>query len=380
MAATDQPFRMPAQTMFVAQVLALVGAVAAGTGFFLDAKRIWVDLFLVGNLLVGLGLGALVLVALFYVTGARWSNAIRRVPEAMAMILPLAAVIVALVLVCRPSLYAWYTSGQIESEESPLMRLWLTRPFFLIRSVIYLALWIGFALALVSDSRRKSREHDPVPSQKSVRLSAGFLVVFGITCWLSSHDWIMSLEPKWTSTVFGVYYFASLFLSSIAVVILLVIWLQRHRPSQAVVHTDHLHDLGTLLFGFSCFWMYVWFCQYMLIWFVDNPEETTYLRLRWEGTWPVVMFLDLALSWGIPFVVLLFRSAKRNPAVLGSVALIVLAGRCVDLWLMIGPSQGQTIPGLWELGILAGAAGLFVMVFFRYLGQAPLVPLGVPTS
>jgi hypothetical protein len=380
MAATDQTFRMPAQTMFIAQVLALVGAVAAGTGFFLDAKRIWVDLFLVGNLLVGLGLGSLVLVALFHVTGARWSNAIRRVPEAMAMILPLAAVIVALVLVCRPSLYAWYTSGQIESEESPLMRLWLTRPFFLIRSVIYLALWIGFALALVSDSRRKDRERDPVPSQKSIRLSAGFLVVFGITCWLSSYDWIMSLEPKWTSTVFGVYYFASLFLSSIAVVILLVIWLQRHRPLQAVVHADHLHDLGTLLFGFSCFWMYVWFCQYMLIWFVDNPEETTYLRLRWEGTWPVVMFLDLALSWGIPFVVLLFRSAKRNPAVLGSVALIVLAGRCVDLWLMIGPSQRQTIPGLWELGILSGAAGLFVLAFFRYLGQSPLVPLGGPTS
>jgi hypothetical protein len=97
-----------------------------------------------------------------------------------------------------------------------------------------------------------------------------------------------------------------------------------------------------------------------------------YLRLRWQGNWPLVMFLDLALSWAIPFVVLLFRSAKRNPAVLEKVALIVLAGRCVDLWLMIGPWQGQMNPGLWELGILFGTAGLFVLISFGYLSQVPI--------
>src|SRR5262249_16847742 len=159
------------------------------------------------------------------------------------------------------------------------------------------------------------------------------------TCWLASYDWIMSLEPEWASTVFGVYNFAGLFLSGLAAVILLVIWLRRQGPLQAVLNESHLHDLGTLLFAMSSFWMYTWFCQFLLIWYVNKPEETAYLRRRWQGGWAAWLFLDLALNWVIPFLVLLSRRAKCNPRVLGTVAVLVLAGRWVDLFLMIFPSQ-----------------------------------------
>ena len=276
-------------------------------------------------------------------------------------------------------MYAAAASAEV--SETPLHRLWLNRPFFLGRSLGYLALWIAFAVAIVGNSRRQDRDHDTGPTNPNLRLSALFLVVFGFTCWLSSSDWIMSLEPNWASTIFGVYNFASLFLSALAAMIILVIFLRRHSSLHAVVNESHLHDLGTLLFAISSFWMYAWFCQYLLIWYVNNPEETAYFRLRWQGTWPVWLSLDLALNWVIPFVVLLFRSAKRNPWLLGPVALLVLVGRWVDLSLMILPTQEDASqqPGLLEAGLLLGAVGVFVLVVFWSLRRAPQVPLPEPS-
>jgi hypothetical protein len=343
---------------------------------------LWVNILLVSNYLMGLGLGGLLLVALHYVSGARWSTPLRRIPEAMTWVLPLAAMGLAAVLLCRPSLYAWSVRESPSEYESPLKQLWLSRPFFLVRSAGYVVLWLAFAVAIVRNSRRQDANSDPTPTSKNIRLSAAFLVVFGVTCWLASYDWLMSLEPEWSSTIFGVYNFAGLFLSSLAVVVLLVIWLRRYGPLLAAINENHLHDLGTLLFGFSSFWMYTWFCQYMLIWYVNNPQETAYYRLRWRGAWPEIVLLDLVLNWGIPFVVLLFRKAKRSPLILGAVALVVLAGRWVDLFLMIVPSQRAEvpIPGLIELGLLLGTTGLFVLAVFRGLRKASLVPLHEPSS
>jgi hypothetical protein len=126
--------------------------------------------------------------------------------------------------------------------------------------------------------------------------------------------------------------------------------------------------------------MYTWFCQYLLIWYVNNPEETAYYRLRWQGMWPVLMLLDVVLNWGIPFVVLLFRSAKRSSLILGTVAALVLGGRWVDLCLMVLPSQGEEvlIPGIVEAGLFIGTLGLFALAFFRGLSKASLVPVQEP--
>jgi hypothetical protein len=149
---------------------------------------------------------------------------------------------------------------------------------------------------------------------------------------------------------------------------------------QSVLTEDHLHDLGTLLFAFSSFWMYSWFCQYMLIWYVNFPDETIYLRQRQQGIWQGYLLLDLALNWAVPFLVLLFRSAKRSPRILGIVALIVLTGRWVDLCVMAFPSQPTVAPtlGLIEAGVVFGTVGLFVVTVFRALGKAALVPLREP--
>jgi hypothetical protein len=368
-------YRLSAKAVLLLLVLAILGGVSLAAGLFLDAQRTWAGVLLVSYCLIGVGLAGLLLVAFHYVTGARWSVPLLRIAEAMTAILPLGAAGLAAVLLCRPSLYVWATAPS--AEESPLHHLWLNRPFFLVRAGVYLALWLIFAAALVRNSRRQDRDGSFALSRMNVRLSAGFLVVFAITCWLASYDWIMSLEPGWASTIFGVYNFAGLFLSGLAVVTLLAIWLRRYSHLGTVLNEDHLHDLGTLLFSFSNFWMYTWFCQYLLIWYVNNPDETAYYRQRWESPWPALLLYDVVLNWGIPFLVLLFRSAKRSPLILGMVALIVLGGRWVDLALMINPTQakGVPVPGMIEIGLMAGMVGLFALAFFHALGKAPLVPL-----
>jgi hypothetical protein len=380
MTAIDPRYRLPLKALLLSLALALLGGVTLTAGLVQAPQRTWINVLLVSYYLVGLGLGGLLMVALHYVTGAHWSLPLRRVPEAMTAVLPVAATGLVAVLLCRPSLYPWSDPASFHGSDSPLQHLWLNRSFFLLRSLAYLALWLAFAVTVVHNSRLQDSVRDPAPTTRNIRLSAAFLVVFAVTCWLASYDWIMSLEPAWASTIFGVYNFAGLFLSGLAAVTLLVICLRRSSALHAVLNADHLHDLGTLLFAFSSFWMYTWFCQYLLIWYVNNPEETAYYRLRWHGTWPTFMFLDAVLNWGIPFVVLLFRSAKRNPLVLGTVAVVVLAGRWVDLFVMVLPSLGEEelIPGGIEAGLFVGTAGLFVLAFFRGLRQASLVPLQEP--
>jgi hypothetical protein len=180
--------------------------------------------------------------------------------------------------------------------------------------------------------------------------------------------------------VFGVYNFSGLFLSALAAVTLLVIWLRRLGSFRDLVGADHLHDLGTLLFAFSSFWMYIWFCQYLLIWYTNHPEEAVYFRRRLEEPWAGFLLADLVLNWGIPFLVLLFRGAKRNPAILAAVAVLILAGRWVDLFVMIAPSQGQTlaVPGILEAGVALGAVGIVGLVVCTALARAPLIPVNDP--
>ncbi|MCC6421573.1 MAG: hypothetical protein IT429_25420 [Gemmataceae bacterium] len=377
----DFTFRAPRQAVRACTVLAAIGAVAVAAGLAVAPTETWASLLLVSYALVGLSLGSAVLIALQYVTGAGWGVALRRVPEAMALALPVGAVGILLVLVCAPSLYPWTSHTDAHTGHvSELKHLWLSRPFFLVRAVVYLACWYAFILALVRNSRRQDRDGAVSHTRRNVALSAAFLVVFGVTCWLASYDWVMSLEPEWYSTIFGLYAFAGLFLGGLAALTLLVLWLRRAGPLRRVVSVDHLHDLGKLVFAFSTFWVYIWFCQYMLIWYVNNPEETAYYIRRQDGAWQSLLVLSVVLNWGVPFLALLSRAAKRNAVWLGRVCAVVLLGQWLDLYVLIGPPFGQ--PTVQELALqavlLLGAGGVFCLAVFRALGQAPLVPVGDP--
>lgn len=371
-------FTPPAGSLRAARALALAGAVALLAGMGVAPQRAALNALLVSQFLMGVGLAAACFVAIEYVTGASWSTSIRRVPEALVALVPVGGILLLLVLLAAPTLYPWTgITWDVREGFVGFKQLWLSRPFFLLRAVLYLLLWSGLAGAIVRTSRR--RDHDPSPAHaaRSARLSAVFLVVFGLTFWMASYDWLMSLEPRWYSTVFGIYNFSGLFLSGVAAISLLLIWMRAHDVLRHTIAPRHLLDLGRLLFAFSTFWAYIWFCQYMLIWYANFPEETSYFADRMHGIWRSLFLLNLVLNWVAPFFLLMSRTNKQEPRLMIAGAGVVLAGRWLDLYLMIFPPVFGPRPrfGVWEAGGVALIVGLGLLVFFHALRQAPLVPL-----
>ncbi|MFN8061314.1 MAG: hypothetical protein U0Q12_19290 [Vicinamibacterales bacterium] len=353
---------------------AITGLVLLGAGTVVAPDRAWANVLLAGYALTGAGLAGAFFIALCYAADATWATAFRRVPEAMTRALVAGALLLAVVFLFHPSLYPWTTAEP--GAFRGFKQLWLTRPFFLIRAAVYFGIWIALSSAIVRGSRRQDEDGDVAWTRRNVTLSAAFLVLFAVTCFLASVDWVMSLTPEWYSTMFGVYNFAGHFQSGLAVMIVLVVWLSRTGALDTVVNDEHLHDLGKLLFAFSTFWMYVWFSQYMLIWYANMTEETVYFMPRMRAAWQPLVVVNVVLNWVVPFLVIMGRPLKRNPGVLVKVATVVLVGRWLDLYLMVLPSVAPSSPplGLSELGGPLAAVGLFVAVFARAFRQAAPVP------
>ena len=192
------------------------------------------------------------------------------------------------------------------------------------------------------------------------------MILFAISFAVFSFDWLMSLEPLWFSTMFGVYCFSGLFLSGIAALVLVLLRFSAlgrlSKPREEL-----LHDLGKLMFAFSFFWGYIWFCQYMLIWYTNMPEETIWFASRMSGSWGTLSYLSLALNFLIPFLMLLPSPAKSNEAVLIRVAFILLAGRWLDLYIIVTPKAFPEVPplGLWELAPPIAALAAFFWFMSR---------------
>jgi len=372
---------LPARWVRALRALVALGVAGTAVGFLLDPARTWANVLLAAFFALGLGLGGLLFVVLGHVTRAGWSTAIRRVPEAMAATLPLGAAAVVIALAGIPWLYAWSDTAVVAGDH--LLQLkspWLSAGLFVARALVYLACWLGFGVALLRVSRRQDETGDPAATARSVALSAGFLAVFAVTFSLACFDWLMSLEPHWYSTVFALYNAAGLLLAALAAITVLVVVLRRLGPLRGVVRDDHLHDLGKLTLGFSTFWAYLWFCQHMLIWYGHIPEETAYYAARQQGAWGPVLVLNVVVNWLVPFLALLPRPAKRRESTMLGIALLLLAGRWLDLYFMIlppflGASAGV---GVCELAPVAAVLPLLGLAVFRALRRAPLVPVGDP--
>lgn len=353
------------------------GAAAVALGLFLSPRNALASLLTAGFWLICLGLFGIFFVAVQYASGASWAVAVRRVPEAMSAALPAGAALIAGVILFAPLLYPWVHE---HGHFSGFKHFWLNFPFFLLRAAIYLFLWWCFARLIVRRSRLQDDTRDPALTGHITRVSVGFLIIFALTFSLASFDWIMSLEPHWYSTIFAIYNFAGMFSSGIAVMILLLVWLRRASPLRDFVNEEHFHDLGKLLFAFTTFWMYIWFSQYMLIWYANITEESVYYIQRQHRFWGPLFLLNVVLNWIFPFLALMPKRVKRTPHLLARVAGVVVIGRWLDLYLMIQPATGATNPrlSLWDAGAVLAATAVFVLVFVRAIRQAEPVPVGDP--
>ena len=375
---------MPARVANLSRRLQILFAVSSGVlllGLWHAPERAWLALLLGSFALVGFGLSGIFFVALQYATGAKWSIPLRRVGEALSRVLPFGGAGILVVLVLHPSLYPWYGHA-LESSEGWIgfKQTWLSYPLFLGRAVVFLAVWLLFSWRIRRNSERQDQEGGMTRTRKNTRLSVAFMVVFGVTFWLATTDWIMSLEPNWGSTIFGIYQFSGMFVSGLALVSLLTLGLRATSPLRQGVRDAQLLDLGRMIVAFATFWAYIWFSQFMLIWYANLSEETPYMALRTNAAWGGLFVANLLLNWAIPFLLLLPRANKMNPRTLATAAVIVLVGRWVDLDLMVVPpfSPARSWPTLWDFAVLATvASGLLLVSLRSFFAQEPL-PVGDP--
>ena len=363
-------------------LVASIGAVGVVAGLFLAPARIWPGILLANYYVLTLALAGTLFVALMYVSRAGWSTVFRRIPEAMSSILPVCFLIMLLTVFGISTLYEWSHTGLVTQDAILSAKAsYLNVPFFMLRVVLFLSIRIAVSMMLRKNSELQDRTGDERLTERNMRVSALFIVLFALSFWLASTDWIMSLEPHWYSTIFGIYNFAGLLSSGIAAITLLLIVLKRRGVFGDLIRAEHLHDLAKLLFGFSTFWMYIWFCQYMLIWYSNIPEETGYFLSREHGAWLTFTVLNVVFNWLIPFVFLISAKAKRMEGLLLKVCIIVLIGHWIDLFWMISPTFMPDAPevGVWEIAPLAMALSLFFLMTLRGLSRKHVIPVQDPT-
>lgn len=364
-------------------VLALVGVFIFFVGLLIAPARAWANYLLAVYYLLGISLAGVLFLALLYVTNAGWAAALKRIPEAFASMFPIVALLMLGVFVGIPQLYEWsHTDAFMHDAILQKKTAWLNVPWFVVRTVVYLGIWFFFARLIVG-RKTEVGNNDGIALRAFKRkktASAIFLVVFALSFTLASMDWIMSLEPDWYSTIFGIYNFAGMFLSGLAAITILVILLKRWGPFEHVLTSEHLHSLGKLIFAFSTFWMYIWFSQYLLIWYANIPEEVTYFVHREQGSWLIFTIVNVLFNWVIPFVALLPAWTKQHDGFLLRVCIIIMIGRWIDLFWMIMPPFMKEAPlvSVWEIAIPLGVLAFGLFVTLKQLGKRTLVPLEDP--
>ena len=375
----ERTFTSRSLTRVLLVVAALAGLVTFA-GIILAPERTWPNLLIAAMFWVGLALGGMLFLATQAVSSGGWFTTFKRIPEAAAATLPYGAILMVLTLIGGMSvLFKWSHADTVLAD--PILAgksAWLNVPFFLTRAVAVLAIWVVFQAVLRRISLRQDRIGGTAGNLRFRAVSALFLVTFAVTFSVASFDWLMSLEPHWFSTLFAGYQFAGTFVSGLAFITVAVILLKRSGALAGYVNENHLQDLGKLLLGFSSFWAYLWFCQYMLIWYSNLPEEVTWFQSRHSGAWAVLSAVNGLVNWVVPFLILLPRSSKRNESLLLKVAGLLLVGHWLDLYLTVQPALRPEAPvlGIWELAPVVAAGALFILTFRRSLASAELIPRG----
>ncbi len=333
-------------------------------------------------------LGSLFLVMLHHLARAVWSVVVRRVAETVAAATGVAAVLFLPILLFgvltdQFHLFPWVDEHLVHADHRLFKKaLYLNVPFFSARAVLFFALWVAFAFYYVRTSLRQDRGQGGAEATARMRrLSAPFMVLFALTVTFASFDWLMSLEPRWYSTMFGVYVFSGMAVTAFAVLTLGVLWLRdTGRLEPGLITEDHLYNLGAWLFAWTCFWAYIAFSQYMLIWYGNLPEETFYMVRRLSGGWWFVSIALALVRFVVPFLVLLSRRAKTNAGVLRTMAVWVLLGQLLDLYWLVMPQLHGAGPvlGWQELGPLVLMIGVLLVCVARFLGRHAPVAVGDP--
>jgi hypothetical protein len=374
-----------------ALVAAGVGLVVCLVGLLVDRTQFFRAYLVAFLFVLGITLGSMVLVMLQHLTGGAWGLVLRRPLEAAGRCLPLVAVLFVPVAVGVPYVYEWAgtTWQEVYRSAHPnevFSKADFLRPgFFCVRAAIYFAIWLALVFFLERWSREQDRTRDVRLPRRFRLLSAPGLCLYGATITLAGLDWVMSLQPDWSSTIFGAILGTGQALSAFAFGIILVVLLADFPPLRDVLLPGHLRDLGNLMLAFIMLWAYMSFSQFLLIWAGNLTEEIPFYLYRAQAGWQWVAAALALFQFALPFVLLLSRDVKTDRRRLLSVAVLVLVMRVVDLHWMVMPapvvSGGGPVPlrvPWMESGALLLLGGMWLACYLWQLGRAPLLPVGDP--
>jgi len=324
----------------------------------------------------GLSLGSMAVLMVHYQVGGSWGFVTRRILEAGMLTLPLMAVLFVPILIGLRTLYPWAGPDPGFAR----LRPYLNVPFFVARTAAYFAVWIVCAWLLARGSKALDRRGDAASAVRLRRLSGPGLLAYALTMFFASVDWVMSTEPGWSSTVFGMIVLAGQALSAFAMATGVLVLLAGTPPFSAVATPSRFNDLGNLLLTSVMLWAYVAFSQYLIIWAENLPREITWYVHRTAHGWKGVAFLLLLLHFAVPFFLLLFRAVKRNPAWLGALAGTLLVLRLVDdYWRVVPTFRPAGLAVHWtDVTTPLGIGGLWVALFAEILRRRPPLPLADP--
>ena len=375
----DTRFTLTPRYTYIAIGCMVAGILAMAYGFYTSADRAWANLLLNNFYFLSLAIGASFFLALQYITQSGWSAMFRRVPEAMSAYIPFAGIAMLLLYLGMHNLYEWSRPEAVANDallahKSPYLNI----PFFFIRMVVFFAAWTLMTKLIRKVSLQEDQFGGITYMEKNELNSKIFIFILAITFSMASFDWIMSIEAHWVSAIFSIKNFVAAFYHGSAIIVLIVILLNE-RGYFKELNESHLLDFSRYIFMLSIVWGYMFFSQFMLIWFGNIPEETVYYAERWNNGWKVLFYVNIIINWFIPFTVLLSQKMDKNRIVLKIICLLLIAGQWIDLYDQIMPTYTITPQfGIIEIGAFIGFAGLFALVFGKALAKADLVPKNHP--
>jgi len=365
----------------IALLLAIFGWMKSPTDFF----HSYIFSFM---LILGLTVGSLGLLMLQHLTGGIWGIMIRRPLEAasrnlwlmLALFLPIAFGGMKYLYSGNGEETGWLNAPK-EGEHAltSWQQEYLTSGGFLTRAVIYFAIWIVLMLVFNKWSKEQDQSNGEGLKQKLKTLAAPGVILYILAMTFAAIDWVMSLSPRWASTIYGFLFVAGQAISAMALMIAVVVLLSGSEPFSGIIKKRHLHDLAKLLFAFNMLWAYFAFSQLLIIWSGNQPEEITFYHSRLNGQWGVVAVIVLLFSFAIPFLLLLSRDVKRTSSVVSKIAVWMIFMRLVDLYWMTRPEfTARALPTWLDIVVPVALIGLWLGSFARNLKQRPLLPLGDP--
>jgi hypothetical protein len=347
----------------------------------------WKDAFYRAYLLgfmawVGVSLGSLSLLLIIHLTNGRWGLVIRRILEAAIKNIWLMAPLFLPIYLGMTRLYPWARPDDITHEHlERISTAYLNPSQFGFRAVVYFVIWIGLGLLFTRWSRAEDEAGNS--SARRARFLAGpGALVLAFTITFASVDWVMSITPNWTSTIYGLVFVIGQMLSALCFATVVAVILSRYKPMSELLHSSYLHDYGKFMLAFTMMWAYFMFSQWLIMWSGNLPEETVWYRNRLSGGW---QYYSLGLALGnfvIPFLVLLSAQIKKKGSTLVKVAVWLMFTRFVDLYWLIVPSlsPGKFSPHILDLVVPVAIGGFWLALFFRNLRGQPLLPLYAPLT